>query len=296
MSLAIVTPSYAPDFLRFRRLHSSVMRHAPEGVLHHVLVPPPDVAMFSSITSDRLRVLRQPDVLPANFATTTRLGRIPGLPRGYRVAAVNLRRPWPPIRGWVLQQLVKLAFVSQLDVDVALMIDSDVLLVRGFTEDVFVRDGSVRHYRVPDAVHSGMPRHLGWRQVAARLLDIGEPSRDHADYNAGVVSWSPEVVRALVARIEAVAGRPWTTVVGSQLDVSEYFLYGEFVAALGTPEQKAFCSDRSLCYSRWDTLRAEDANAFVEAMPAQDIALLVQSNSDTGEDVLDAIADRLRGD
>ncbi len=295
MSLAIVTPSYAPDFLRFRRLHESVVRNAPDGVLHHVLVPPPDVALFSSIRSDRLRVLRQPDVLPASFVTTTRLGRIPGLPRGYRVAAVNVRRPWPPIRGWVLQQLVKLAFVSTLDADVALMIDSDVLIVREFAEDLFRREGSVRHYRVPEAVHSGMPRHLGWRQVAARLLDLGEPSHDYADYNAGVVSWSPAVVRSLLGRIESVAGMPWTTVVGSQLDVSEYFLYGEFVAALGTAAEKAFCSDQNLCYSRWDTLRPEDAKAFVDAMPAQDIALLVQSNSETGEDVLDSIADYLRG-
>jgi len=294
MTLAIVTPSYAPDFLRFRRLHESVVQHAPPDVMHHVLVPPPDVGRFSSIDSPRLRVLRQPEVLPKQFVTTTRLSRIPHLPRGYRVGALNLRRPWPPIRGWVLQQMVKLAFVSTLDADVALLIDSDVLLVREFSEETFRREGSVRHYRVPHAVHSGMTRHLSWRQTAARLLDLGKPSDDHADYIAGVVSWSPAIVRELLARIEAVSSLPWATVIGSQVDVSEYFLYDEYLAAMGTPAQKAFTSDQNFCHSYWGTLTLASADEFLESMPATDIAIWVQSNSDTSESVLDHIAAKVR--
>ena len=294
MTLAIVTPSYAADFVRFRRLHESVVQHAPLDVMHYVIVPPPDVGRFSSIQSPRLRVLREPEVLPGQFVTTTRLGRIPHLPRGYRVAAVNLRRPWPPIRGWVLQQIVKLAFVSTLDADVALLIDSDVMLVRGFSEETFRREGSVRHYRMPYAVHSGMTRHLNWRNTAARLLGVSQPSDDHADYIAGVVSWSPAIVRDLLARIEAVSSRPWATVIGSQLDFSEYFLYGEYLAAMGTPAQKAFTSAHSLCHSSWGTLTSAAADEFVESMPATDIAIHVQSNSDTSDSVLDHIAAKVR--
>jgi len=295
MSLAVVTPSHAPDLSRFRRLHESVIRHAPDCVPHYVLVPPPDVARFAATDSDRLIVLRQPDVVPAPLVTTTLLGRLPLLPRGYQVAAVNLRRPWPPIRGWVLQQLVKLAFVSTLEVDIALMIDSDVLLVRDFTEDLFRQGRSVRHLRVPHALHEGMPRHRNWRAVAARLLGLDAPSEDFADYNAGVVSWSPPIVRALLARIEDVAGRDWPTVVASELDVSEYFLYGEYLAAFGTPEQRAYTSERNLCHSTWETLTTADADRFVESVPPEDIALLVQSNSDTGDDVLASIAAHFRG-
>lgn len=290
MSMAIVTPSHAPDLNRFRRLHESVIRHAPAGVQHYVLVPPPDVTRFAAVGTGRLTVLRQPDVVPAPLLTTTLLCRLPYLPRGYQVAAVNLRRPWPPIRGWVLQQLVKLAFVSTLEVDVALMVDSDVLLVRDFTEDVFRHGPSVRHHRVPHALHEGMPRHRNWRKVAARVLDLEAPSEDFADYNAGVVSWSPTIVRSLLARIEDVSGRDWPTVVAAELDVSEYFLYGEYVAAFGTPEQRAFTSERNLCHSTWETLTPADADRFVESVPPEDIALLVQSNSDTADEVLAGIA------
>jgi hypothetical protein len=42
------------QFLRFRRLHESVVQHAPPDVMHHVLVPPPDVGRFSSIDDLRL--------------------------------------------------------------------------------------------------------------------------------------------------------------------------------------------------------------------------------------------------
>lgn len=294
MTVAIVTPSHAPDFNRFRRLHESVIENVSSGVMHYVLVPPPDYRMFSTIQSSQLTVLEQPDVLPRSFVSTTRLGRIPLLPRGYRVAAINLRRPWPPIRGWVLQQLVKLGFAAGLEADVAVMIDSDVILVRGFTADTFMRGESVRHYRVPHAVHGGMQRHLVWRETAARLLRLDAPSADLADYNAGVISWSPRIVRTLLDRVQEVAQQPWQTVIGSQLDVSEYFLYGEFVAMLGDQRDKAFTSDRNLCHSYWNTMTMENVGDFVKSMPIDDIAILIQSNSDTSEDVLTYIADQVR--
>ena len=294
MTVAIVTPSHAPDFNRFRRLHESVIENVSSGVMHYVLVPPPDYRMFSTIQSSQLTVLEQPDVLPRSFVSTTRLGRIPLLPRGYRVAAINLRRPWPPIRGWVLQQLVKLGFAAGLEADVAVMIDSDVILVRGFTADTFMRGESVRHYRVPHAVHGGMQRHLVWRETAARLLRLDAPSADLADYNAGVISWSPRIVRTLLDRVQEVAQQPWQTAIGSQLDVSEYFLYGEFVAMLGDQRDKAFTSDRNLCHSYWNTMTMENVGDFVKSMPIDDIAILIQSNSDTSEDVLTYIADQVR--
>jgi len=54
MTHVIVTPSYGTDFLRFRRLHESVVRHALPDVMHYVLVPPPDMDRFSSIDDLRL--------------------------------------------------------------------------------------------------------------------------------------------------------------------------------------------------------------------------------------------------
>ncbi|SER91290.1 hypothetical protein SAMN05443377_1188 [Propionibacterium cyclohexanicum] len=293
MSLAIVTPSYRPDLQRFGRLHRSVLRHTGPDVHHFVLVPGPDVRHFRALESRRLTVLCQTDVIPGHFFSTAWFSRIPHLPRGYRITSVNLARPWPPIRGWIQQQLVKIAFVAALETDVALMVDSDVVLVRSVEEATFRRAEQVRHYRLPHGVSPAMHRHLGWRTTSARLLGLGAPSPDFADYNAGLISWSPRLVRALIDRIEQQNDGPWARVLGSQLDLSEYFLYGEYLASQLVGEEHYYCSTRSLCHSYWNELTPGSVKSFVGSLAADDVALLVQSNSGTSEAVLDQLIETL---
>ncbi len=293
MTLAIVTPSHRPDLRRFERLHRSVLRHTGPDVRHYVLVPRPDVTEFRALSSQRLTVLCQTDVIPGHFLSTTPLSRIPHLPRGYRITSVNLSRPWPPVRGWIQQQLVKLAFTASLDEDVVVMIDSDVVLVRSIDESIFRRGSQVRHYRLPHGVSADMHRHLGWRTSAAKLLGLQEPSRDFADYNAGLISWSPALLRALTERLEEVNSRPWATLLGSRLDISEYFLHGEFLASTLIADDRYYCSEHSLCHSCWDELTPDRVEPFIASMPATDVALLVQSNSGTSEAVLDQVVSTL---
>lgn len=296
MTMLVVTPSCAPDFSRFRRLHTSLTEHCPVDVRHCAIVPRCDVRMFSAIGSPRLTVLSEAEVLPPNIVPTTRLARLPLVPRGFRIAALNLTKPWPPVRGWILQQLLKLAFVRTLDVDVALIIDSDVMIVRDLTEDDFVHADVVRHYRLPYGITQTMERHITWRETAAKLLGLESPSIDAADYVAGIVSWSPAVVRRMLARIENVSSRPWESVIASQMDLSEFVLYGEFLAAFGTAAEKSFTSDRTLCHSRWDTspLTLAAAERFVTSMAVDDVAIHVQSNSGTSEATLEYIAEAVR--
>lgn len=297
MNFAIVTPSHAPDFHRFRTLHESVQEHTPADTQHYVLVPPLDIRQFSSIASDRLQVLSQIDVFPRTFIATTRLSRLPRIPRGYRVAAVNLRHPWPPIRGWIFQQLVKLGFVACLDADVAIILDSDLVLIRDIREDVFRKGDSVRHYRLPYGLNPTMTRHLRWREGAARLLGLDSPSGDFADCVAGLMSWSPTTVRAMLARVESVSGRHWASELGSQLEFSEYILYGEYITGLGSAPERSFTANTSLCYTYWgpEPLTLQAVPAFLDLMPSTDVALLIQSNTNTPDDVLDHVVSTVRG-
>lgn len=295
MTLAIVTPSFAPDFERFRALHESVLCHTSDDTVHHVLVPPPDVKLFRSIESSRLNILRQTDVLPRSFIPTTPLSRIPRLPRGYRVAAINMLRPWPPLRGWILQQLVKLAFVASLDVDVAVILDSDLMLVRELRETTFRKGDSVRHYRVPNGINPTMTRHLRWRDSAARFLGIQSASTDCADYVAGLMSWSPRIVRAMLSRLESVSSQQWATLLGSQFEFSEYILYGEYLGALGSDTDRAFASPDDLCHTYWgpEPLTREAAEDFLDQLPLSDVAVLVQSNTNTPVHVLHYLESRI---
>lgn len=292
MSLAIVTPSHAPDLASFRRLHASVLRWSDPGVRHIVAVPQQDVALFSSQADDRLEVVGYRGLLPREFIETTRLARLRGLPRGYRIGAINARRPWPPIRGWMLQQIVKLALVSRLEDDVALLIDSDVLAVAPLDESVFRRGEAVRLYRLPGGVDDGMTRHRRWLSESARLLGQSAAETDSPDYIAPLNSWSPTVVRAALDRVSEVTAMPWSRAVGRSLDFSEFMLIGSFASA--ARDGRTYAADRSLCHSHWDPrpLDLIEARAFVETLAPDDVALHIQSNSATSEEVLRWVAER----
>ncbi len=129
--LAILTPSYLPDLPHFTELHASVRRYTADDVVHHVLVPNRDFAAFSQIDSPKLRVHPEDENLPSTFISTYASpacsGTYPRMSKLPRITAVNLARPWPPVRGWILQQILKLDAASRIDADVVLIIDSDVV-------------------------------------------------------------------------------------------------------------------------------------------------------------------------
>lgn len=295
MTAAVVSTSHGPDFATFARLHESVRRHTDSSVRHVVAVPHIDLPLFRSISSERLDIVTERELLPRRFLSTTRLGRIPRIPRGFRIASVNITRPWPPIRGWILQQMVKLAVVSGLDVDVALVIDSDVLLVRDLDESTFRdADGTVRLYRQPQGITADMRRHVAQRDKALELLGLSEAEPDSPDYIAGIVSWDPSLVRAMLVRLESETGRRWQDAVGQSLDFSEFITYGTFVMSLAPASSRSLCADRSLSHSHWGPtpLTMDSAREFVEMLPADDVAVHVQSNTSTDEAVLRFIAEQ----
>lgn len=293
MSLKIVTPSHAPDFASFVRLHESVVRNTEPHVRHVVAVPDADVPLFRSVRSGRLDVIGYRDVLPGSYLSTTRLARLPGLPRGYRIGAVNRRRPWPPIRGWILQQIVKLSVVASLDDDVAVLIDSDVLVVRPVTESQFRDSDAVRLYRSPRGITPEMTRHHAWRRTAHSLLSPEHDEPDTPDYISAFASWGPELTRQCLHRVEEVTGSGWHDVVGGRLQFSEFILYGTYAMTLADPT-RYFTSERSLCHSWWTPTPLDRAGAesFLDGLRPDDLAIHIQSNSHTDDDVLRFVAAR----
>ena len=99
--LAGVTPSFGRDVHLFASLHRSVLRHTDPHVTHHVIVPPRDIRRVGEFEGPRCRIISESDLLPPWFCRLPRPGW-----------SANLRRPWPPVRGWVLQQALKFAVVG----------------------------------------------------------------------------------------------------------------------------------------------------------------------------------------
>lgn len=277
--LTVVTPSYAPDFELFRDLHASVLRHTAADVVHHVIVPAADRALFGEFAGARCQVHTVGEFLPAG------LHRVPGAN-----VWINRRRPWPPVRGWIVQQLVKLAATARIDAGVLLTADSDVLFVREVTAATFrAPDGGVRLYRAPGAVDGSLPRHVLWHRVARELLGLPADgvTPPLPDYVSPLMSWDPRLVRDMLARVEQVAGRPWTDAIGGRLHFSEGILYGVHADEFAGAERAGHASAASLCHCHWDEvpLDEEAAAAFVRARDPGDVAVMISAKSRTPLDV-----------
>jgi hypothetical protein len=273
--LAVLTPCYRGDAELFADLHESVLAHTAPSVVHYVVVPPSDAHLFRQYEGDRCRLWTHRDLLPRHCVS---------VPRGSGLT-LNLRRPWPPIRGWVTQQLMKIAATGTIDARAVLVVDSDAVLLREPRLDDLTHEGRVRHFREEDAVTAGMDRHLLWHNVARKLLGVpGTVSPPAPDYVGPICVWDPAVVRAMTEHIAVTTGRDWLDAVAGQLHVSEFVIYGVFVdhvlggtAPLGEP----------LCHNYYERepLSAADGRAFAARTPPTAFGAMISSHSGTPGDV-----------
>ncbi len=268
--LAVITPSYAPDLELFADLHRSVLRHTPEETVHHVIVPPRDRGLFARFEGPRCRVWIEPDLLPRTY-----------IPIPLSRLWLNVARPWPPVRGWVLQQSLKLAAAARMEADAVLVADSDIVLVRPVRVRDFMVGERLRLHRIDHGVHSGMRRHLRWHEAARQLLGRPHvPAPPLHDYVNSLTLWDPNAVRALQDRIETATGRRWQDAFSSHLHISEFILYGVFVdELLGAPA----ASDTGICHNYWDAtpLSMADALAFADRLGSRAIGMMISAKSGT---------------
>ncbi len=274
--LAVITPSYAPDFELCRDLNASVLAHTLPPAVHHIIVPRRDLRLFSCLTGTRTQVLPVNELMPRHLVSVPRANMW-----------LNLYRPFPPVRGWVMQQLVKLQAAARIEAEVLLLVDSDVLLVRPVTAETFRHDGRLRFYRKDAGVDEHLPRHLTWHDVARRLLGIPPARPPLPDYISAFTAWDRGTVLALQDRIQQATGRPWLDALAGQLHVSEFILYGVFVDDVLGEQANAAPTESMLCHSYWhqSPLDFETARKFVQALPADDVAIMISAKSHTPLDV-----------
>ncbi|WP_309067625.1 DUF6492 family protein [Microbacterium sp.] len=275
-TLELITPSYAPDFELCRDLVASARRFAPPGTRHRLLVPRRDLGLFAQLRGDGVEVHDVAEVLPRT------LRRVPGW-NGW----IDVGAPWPPVRGWVAQQLVKLAATASSTADEVLVVDSDVVFVRPF--GALSPDDGELLYRLPHVVDSRLPRHILWDDVSRRLLGLpaSEAPTRH-DYICWPCPWSPRVVRMMLERISAVAGgAPWARVIGRELHVSEMVLYGVFVDEVLARQTRVVHTDDTRCLTQPDeiTFDRPQMRAFLDGLRPSDTAVMVSAKSGTAMDL-----------
>jgi Family of unknown function (DUF6492) len=272
MRMSVVTKSFAPDYELCADLHRSLLNYLPDSVHHHIIVPRQDLKLFGQLAGSRTLIRCEAEFLPGSFVSAP-----------FGNFTVNLGWPFPPVRGWVLQQLVKLAAVAASEDDVVLVTDSDVEFIRPFTVESFVRDGVVRFFRRPNYITERLPHHITWHRASRALLGLPPADPPYTDYIWGMVACDPRIVREMLARVEVTTGRPWTSVIAGQLHFSEWTLYGMFVDELSGTRAKSFVSDDPLCLAYWDTspLSSHGAIDFFHSARPTDIAAMISAKSRT---------------
>lgn len=287
MNLAVITPSYRNDLALFLDLHASVLAHTRPDVLHFAIVPGQDAKLFEEAAGPRCVVMTEESLYPGHYRPVPAADRaihlLPGFPSSARIAAVNLKRPFYPVRGWIMQQALKMEACLRIDADVILVLDSDVVLIREVSVAKLTLGGRPRFYRRDGAVDSRLPRHVQWHEISRRLLGLPLPPPLPApDYVSSLNVWDPQVLRSLLARMERVTGRYWMDAVTAQRSISEWTLYGVFVDEF-VKDMAVRATGASLCHSYWDPrpLTAEEAAEFGAATGPEDLAILIQSKSRT---------------
>ena len=215
-SLALLTPSFRGDVGRCELLVESVRRLRP-ATDHYLIVSHRDLAMFRHLEGDGTVLVEASELLP------------PGMHLLPTRRTIYLSRRTPPVRGWIIQQVLKIAMTAQLEHDVVACCDSDICFVRPFDIDDFLVDG--RPGLIDRSDVDGEV--VDWTDVARRLLGVGGPEEIPPRQHIGnVVCWRPPVARALIERIGEVTGLDWRHALCRNFRFSEYILYGMYVRAV----------------------------------------------------------------
>ena len=270
MKTVLVTPSYAPDFERCKLLIESAARHVHDVDEHVLLVDESDRVLFSQLCSDQVSLMTKESLLPW-WIRKNPLGSRWWLSMGSL-----------PVRGWIVQQVVKLAIAEQLQADVLLFADSDMVFVKRFDKSAFTRsDGRVRHFRARRGpMMYTDKRYQNWYGVAAGLCNMASHRDIEGSYIAQLNSWRHENVIELHRLIESQQGTPWMTRMLRCLDFSEFVLYGAFVDHVLYDMAGHYIDEQPLCHSSWfyNINTVADVEAFKSDLDDRHVAIHLQSN------------------
>lgn len=286
--LSVITPTFRRDASLFHELHQSVLEYTPPDTVHYAIVPPADRSLFARYEGSRCRIVTYEDIIPRRYIA------VPG-----KQLWINARRPWPPVRGWIMQQLVKIAMAGRVDSRAVLMADSDVALVRPVSAAAVLADGSVRTFRDPRGVRDEMERHVLWHRVACTLLKLPAPPRPPLpDYISPLNIWEPDVVRSMQEHISRSNGKGWMDLISSQLHFSEFILYGVFVDEIAKAHRPP-PTYADICHNSWERVPLDTGSVpeFVEGMSPEALGVMISAHSHTAIDVrrsaIDACSRRL---
>lgn len=268
MKNILVTPSFKDDLQRCQRLVQSAEKYVTGYDKHYLLIDKAETELFKPLTNDRVVIMEKESLLPfSNF-------HLPLL-RKWWFSFSSL-----PVRGWIMQQLCKLAIAEKVDADAIVFADSDVEFIRPFDVNSLWVDGKLRL-----AVQKRGPmmyrdkRYLNWYGLSAELFELpDQPACDHA-YIAQLNAFRRDTCLEMLSGITQKYGMPWYKVLSRKMDMSEFILYGCYVDC-GNRMDGHWLDMNRLVHSSWFyQIRDEsDVKNYLDELQDQQVAVHVQSN------------------
>jgi hypothetical protein len=289
MRVTLLTLSFRGDLEFCRLLCETADRFVDSSIRHMIAVPRADLPLFAPLARDHRHIIAQEDLLPGwlikvplpSPAWRKRLF----LPR--RNVYLSLRGR--PVRGWIAQQLMKIAAARMSEADIIVHADSDAAFIRPTRPEDFLLDGKPRFLREPGAGDS--PMHAVWHQAASRVLGLALSEYHGADYIDSMVIWRRKNVEKMISHIERDGGNWYEKLIRAG-DFSEYILYGVFYdKILGDQGEQAPTPCRQ-SLSLWDTAAVHSAEQKIDSLAHDQLALVIQSTIDIADSERRRIVER----
>ncbi len=262
-SFALVTPTYLPDLRRCELLAESLDRVAPR-VSHYLIVDRRDRPAFMHLERGSRRLIESESIVGKW------MWRMPGR----RAYWLSLKAP--PVRGWIIQQILKIGAIDEIAARTLVFCDSDMAFFRHFDRDDLLVDGKVGLLDL-DFSNEVTRR---WTMAARRLLGVSQHGGEYRNYVGNMICWNRETVKAMRERIEITTGLNWQVALARTTSFSEYMLYGVFVReVLGYGSVDHEPSAVPLVKASWGaTLTTESAlDVFFTEFDARTVAVMIHS-------------------
>ena len=274
----LITCSMLKDLDNFSVLSSTMDECIKGDFKHLVIVPKCDTKYFQKFANQNRDIVAQEELLPRNLLMLTDFGKIlPKVSKRFR-RPIYLDRNFKMLRGWIIQQLLKLEATRLSDTQAVMHIDSDVLFFRDMqNKDMFI-EGKPIIFHVDR--HSTDQTNPIWTASAEKILNQKSDEDSEGNYVENCIVWDTQIVRDMIDHIEAVHGAGLFEVLSKQKSISEYQTYGIFSGPYVANGQLRAIKT-SICNSIWEPGSYEDYMKSVEMnMDPRHCAIGIQSTTD----------------